>query len=164
MNAVSRQIREDAAVVADALAAFEVGSDPVSLPELVDRLDDGGVRSVLVSAAALKSHADAVLVAAAGVAAKRSRRELGFAGMAARDGHRSTEATLQSITGSSRGEAARQVRLGEAMGEADAAGRFAETQPEYEPGDDEQTTASADVPSGATPWYEPVTCAVTDGV
>lgn len=151
-------------MVADPLAAFEKVDVPCGLASVIDRFDDDGLQSLLRGAGALKSLADAVLTAGAGVAAKRSRRELGFAGLAARGGHRSTEAMLQSITGSSRGEAARQVRLGEAMGEADAVGRLGETEPESWPGDDEQITASGEVPPVTAPWYEPITRAVSDGV
>ena len=44
-------------------------------------------------------HLDAIKTAAAGELARRSRRELGHAGLAAREGFRSPEAMLQSITG-----------------------------------------------------------------
>jgi hypothetical protein len=174
MALVSEQIRNAAVEVADSLAVFESSVQAASLPALIDRFDDAGVEGLLRSAAALRAQADAVLSAGAGVVAKRSRRELGFDGLAARGGHRSAEGLLQSITGSSRGEAARQVRVGEAMGEADAATRLAE-RPDAQTGDqtgsvtgsvtgeDEQAAAS-EVPPVAPPWYEPITRAVTDGV
>jgi hypothetical protein len=95
MALVSKQVRESAAVVADALAEFETAGGADSLPAVIDRADDAGVHGLLTAAAVLKSQADAVLSAGAGVVAKRSRRELGFDGLAARGGHRSADVLLQ---------------------------------------------------------------------
>ena len=63
---------------------------------------------------------DAMKTAAAGEPARRSRRELGQAGLAAREGFRSPEAMLQSITGATGREAAQLVTLGRIAGEAQA--------------------------------------------
>jgi hypothetical protein len=86
-------------------------------------------------------------------------------------------AFIQSITGSSRTEAARQVRLGEAMGEADAARRLTETgtlqtdtvDPPNADLPDTDTDVPPDpspplVPPVVVPWFEPVTRAVQEHV
>jgi hypothetical protein len=85
-------------------------------------------------------------------------------------------AMIQAITGSSRSEASRQVRLGEAMGEADAAARLAEidtgsgtgtgTGLDPDCGDSEAPGAgpleAPAPPQVALPWFEPVTRAVAE--
>jgi hypothetical protein len=164
MALISQQIRESALRVCDSLAAHEVSDAVDSLPAVVSRFDDEGLQSLLAAAAAMQSEADALMAATAGAIAKRSERELGYSGLAARQGHRSPVDLVQSITGSSRTAAFRQVRLGEAMGEADAATRLidagrapADEQPEagLEPG--------AVMPAVELPWFEPITRAVEDG-
>ena len=187
MMSVSEQIRSAAAVVADSLAAAETAgaSTTASLPAVVCGLTDDRLRDVLVSASALKFQVDALIAAGAGAVAKRSERELGYTGLASREGFRSPEAMLQSITGSSRGEAARQVRLGEAMGEADAAVRFSRAADDdsaddssddgsgFEPGADAGADGEDGSGSGSgsgamrparVPWSEPITRAVAERV
>nr|WP_241246065.1 HNH endonuclease signature motif containing protein [Microbacterium sp. 4R-513] len=57
---------------------------------------------------------------AAGVAAQRSERELGHAGLAATRGHRTPAALVQAIAGGTKAEADRHVRLGTALLEGSA--------------------------------------------
>jgi len=164
MASVAEQFRQIASRVCDALDAAETSAAAAdSLPALVYGLDEGGLEALLSSAAALRSETDTVLAVGAGAVAKLSERELGYSGLATRKGHRSPVGMIQSITGSSRTEAARQVRLGEAMGEADAARRLAAAKPiEDEPGvnaPDDPSTGSVPV---EMPWFEPVTRAVTE--
>jgi hypothetical protein len=177
MSSVSQHIREAAVRVADSLAALENTANSAdaatSLPALVTAFDNERLTALLADAAALRAEADAVVAAAAGVVAKRSERELGYGGLAARSGHRSATDLVQSITGSSRSEALRQVRLGEAMGEADAATRLLEATASTPGFDPDTGEVSDDGPfpgpgEAATtvlielPWHEPITRAVAE--
>jgi hypothetical protein len=205
MVLVSQEIREAADRVADSLAAIEnaragaeavasvaassgpasfvstlLVSSSLSLPAVVSELDDAGLQALLVDAAAARARLDAVIAVGAGVVAKRSQRELGYDGLAARNGQRSAIRLVRSLIGSSTAEAGRQVRLGEAMGEADAARRLREDAAATAPiglptADGSDGAPDEDVPivdlpvaaSAATvpvelPWYEPITRAVAE--
>lgn len=166
MARISEQIRELALLVCDRLAAYEdsTGNDEApSLSLLIDQVADADLGGLLTDAAAVRSEFDAIISAGAGVVAKRSERELGYAGLAQRTGHRTPVAMVQSLTGSTRTEAARQVRLGEAMGEADAA-----THPVIDPVPEPSLFVDPEVNEPAVesvrqvPWYEPLTRAVQD--
>jgi hypothetical protein len=169
MASMAGQFRQIALRVCDALDAAEASSGPGSYPDLMMGLGEGGLADTLAAAAALRSETETLLAAGAGVVAKLSDRELGYSGLASRKGYRSPVAMIQSITGSSRTEAARQVRLGEAMGEADAARRLAEAatltdtdrqrdDADLRAVDDDPTLA--EIPPVVVPWFEPVTRAV----
>lgn len=166
MARISEQIREVALLVCDRLAACEdsAGHDETpSLSLLIDQVPDSDLGTLLQDAAAVRSEFDAIIAAGAGVVAKRSERELGYAGLAQRTGHRTPVAMVQSLTGSTRTEAARQVRLGEAMGEADAA-----THPSVHPAPESSLfvdPVGEPAPVEAVrpiPWYEPLTRAVQE--
>ncbi|MDJ0337565.1 HNH endonuclease signature motif containing protein [Cryobacterium sp. PH31-O1] len=64
----------------------------------------------------------------AGTVARRSRPELGRAGLAARQGFATPEAMIQHVNGSSRGEAVKLVMSGILIGETDAAEKLAADQ------------------------------------
>jgi hypothetical protein len=176
------KVREIALRVCDSLADAEGPSVSVEsqadreqpLSVVLDRLDDPGIQDFVGRAARLRAEADRLVTAGAGVIAKRSERALGMSGLAARQGHRSAPDLLQAITGSSRGEAFRQVRMGEAMGEAEAARSLAHvTAGTAETETAETETAETEAAAGdssspllapvAVPWFEPVTRAVTEG-
>jgi hypothetical protein len=126
-----------------------------SLVESIDGLDDAALAELITDASRGRSEFDTVLTAAAGVAAKRSERALGQAGLAQRSGHQNAVRFVQSLTGSSRGEASRQVRLGGAMGETDAAERRLR----------EDVVSAADAPGSALlPWNHSITAAVSTGI
>ena len=174
MAQISDQIREIALLVCDRLAGYEKTtpeSQPLSLSLLIDQVADSDLETLLRDASAVRSEFDAIIAAGAGVVAKRSERELGYSGLAQRTGYRTPVAMVQSITGSTRTEAARQVRLGEAMGEADAATHQAiDLAPESEAALFDTTGTGADpgdlepAPTRRRemPWYEPLTRAVQD--
>lgn len=96
-----------------------------SLIELAHALSDSALEATMATAARGRAELDRVIAVLAGEAAKRSARELGHSGLAQRKGHRSAVQLVQSLTGESRGEAARQVKVGELLGETDAAERLA---------------------------------------
>lgn len=170
MARISDQIREIALLVCDRLAEYEAAAAPgLPLSLLIDQVADSDLELLLRDASAVRSEFDAIIAAGAGIVAKRSERELGYSGLAQRSGHRTPVAMVQSLTGSTRVEAARQVRLGEVMGEADAATQHA-IEPHSGSGslqiDGVDGDADALGPEAAfareIPWYEPLTRAVRD--
>jgi hypothetical protein len=166
----------------------------VPLSVLIDRAGNDELQVLLSDAARARSEFDAILAAGAGVIAKRSERALGYAGLAQSAGDGTAVAMVQRLTGSTRGEAFRQVKLGEAMGEADAATTAAGFPP-VAGGDDESLEGlfgpdqvGADPRTGGEgadplhdsvppvpsvrpvrpvpvlPWHEPLTRAARDGI
>lgn len=79
------------------------------------RFDDGSVIDIVALASDIKHNADRIIAVGAAVLAERSTREMGQAGAAATRGHATPVALVQSITGGTRGDAARAVRIGESM-------------------------------------------------
>ncbi|MBG6239816.1 hypothetical protein IWX78_002806 [Mycetocola sp. CAN_C7] len=163
MASIIDPIRETTLGLFDRLAGYETATDcpAPSLSLLLDRVEDADLEPLLRDAAAIRSEFDAIIAAGAGVVAKRSELELGYAGLAQRTGHRTPVAMVQSLTGSTRTEAARQVKLGEAMGAADAATHGAI--------DASPDSSLVPEPDGAVssvmrvvPWYEPLTRAVAE--
>lgn len=96
-------------------AILGAGVDSVSLPSMIAALDDEQVVEILTAVSALVKAAEPVRVAAAGVVAGRSTRDRGHSGLAQVRGHRSPVSLVQQITGSTRGDAAKNVRLGESL-------------------------------------------------
>src|SRR5690606_459247 len=97
-----------------------------------------------------------IQVAAAGVIAVRSKRERGHSGLSAARGHRSAAALIQDITGSTKADANRKARVGEALLD-DEPGPVegAAPQPEDVGASDERPTHG--------PWFQPVRDALRDG-
>lgn len=89
--------------------------DTADLPSAIDALDDDELVGLLTAASRLIDAVDKVRVIGAGIAARRSARDLGHGGLAATRGHRTPAALVQAISGSTKAEAERQVRLGETL-------------------------------------------------
>lgn len=85
------------------------------LPLALDRLSDDGVVAALEAATGLVRAGEKVRIAASGAAAARSTREAGHTGLAQKRGHRNPASLIQEITGATRAEAAKHVRLGESL-------------------------------------------------
>lgn len=83
--------------------------------EALARMPDSDVLAVLVEASDLVKAADQIRLLAAGIAAARSSRAAGHSGIAQTRGHRTPIALVQEVAGIGRGEAARVVRVGEAL-------------------------------------------------
>ncbi|GAA3656114.1 hypothetical protein [Microbacterium marinilacus] len=81
------------------------------------RSDDDIVR-LIEAGSALVRVGERLRAVAAGVAATRSVRESGHAGLAQARGHRDAVSLVQQLSGSTRSDAAKQVRLGESLLEA----------------------------------------------
>lgn len=169
MDSPSKQLLEDTQHVCSRLAAHEDGA--VSMVAVVESFDDSELTGLLQDASRLRAETDALITTAAGVIAKRSERALGYAGLAQREGHRTPTAMVQAITGTTRAEAARQVRLGEALGEADAAERLraaciedgdgsADDNGKSDHGDDDGPRDPSEQATWQLPWYQPVTEAI----
>lgn len=82
---------------------------------VVASLPDDDVIALLTVAGELAKTAEKVRTVAAGVIAARSTRDAGHGGLAQVRGHRNAVALIQDISGSTRGDAARHVRLGQAL-------------------------------------------------
>lgn len=89
--------------------------EATGIPAVVQRLTDEGVVALIESATVLVRGAESVRIAGSGVVAARSSRDAGHGGLAQKRGHRSPVSLIQDLTGSTRADAAKQVRLGEAL-------------------------------------------------
>jgi hypothetical protein len=138
--------------------------DACDLPAIIDALSDEAVLGVLAAASGLARAGEKVHIAAAGVAAARSRREAGHEGLAQKRGHRSTTALIQEITGATKAEAAKHVRLGESL----RAATTTDTEPVATDDDSggDMTDAEPTAGPGATsaPWHAPLGRALLEGV
>ena len=90
------------------------------LPAQVGELDGDAVVALLRQATGIVKAVEQVSLVAAGVIARRSRREAGHSGLAQSNGHRNSTSLIQDVTGTSRADAARQGRVGESLLEDDA--------------------------------------------
>ncbi|WP_243061942.1 HNH endonuclease signature motif containing protein [Humibacter sp. RRB41] len=152
--------------------ATDTAKSSGALVDVVRCLNDADLETLLADAARGRAEFDRVIAIGAGEAAKRSRRELGHAGLAQRRGYRGAAQLVQSLTGESKGEAARQVKVGELLGEAAAIESLACEAPIVERGDDaldrpgedrEHDDSSLPLPNDSLPWQHPVTRAINDG-
>ncbi|MFT4136958.1 DUF222 domain-containing protein [Microbacterium sp.] len=115
------------------LAAFAELTVPASeLPASVIGLSDASVVEVARELASIASGVARMQALVAGVAAHRSRRENGHAGLAATQGHSTPASLIQAITGGTKADATRQVRVGAALLE-DVLSPDAGTQDESDP-------------------------------
>ena len=99
----------------DALRALVGDVEAVAVPGAVSRLGDDEVVAVISTVSALAQACESLRIAASGVVAARSTREAGHSGLAQKRGHRSPASLVQELTGSTRADAVKQVRLGEAL-------------------------------------------------
>lgn len=131
----------------DAIASFAaVGVDSVAALSNEDVVRFTGLGAALVKAG------QRMQPIGAGVVAARSPREAGHGGLAQARGYRNAVELVQELSGSSRAEAVRHVRLGEALIEAAPSGAVADPAVGVDPARDR-----------AVPWHEPVDEAVLHG-
>jgi hypothetical protein len=105
MQNLPAKLRESA----DAVARFGLDFSPLSDERLLD------AQRIL---AQHRRTTDVFSAALAGEIARRSSRELGYAGLAQRSGFLSPEALIQSVTGGGRAEAAKHVAVGTVLDSA----------------------------------------------
>lgn len=140
-----------------------LGGDPEGeeLTARMSSLDDDAIVTVIGCASAVMRCAERISIAAAGVAASRSTRDNGHSGLAQARGHRNPTALIQEITGSSRGDAQKQVRLGQALLERGISdGPHDENATDDDSGENPSRPAAAPI---ALPWHEPLGIALMRG-
>lgn len=85
------------------------------LPEAVAVLDDAATVELMSLGGELAKSANQLCAVGAAVIARRSARSAGAEGIAQSRGHRSTVSLVQELTGTTRADAAKQVRVGESL-------------------------------------------------
>lgn len=118
--------------------------------EEVSGFDDDDVVRFIALGVQLAQAGERMSTVGAGVVAARSGREAGHDGLAQSRGHRNATSLVQELSGSARGDAAKRVRLGEALLEAATPPRAS-----GEPLDEEVVIAA--------PWHSVVDAALMDG-
>lgn len=127
-------------------------------------MTDADVVRVLQETSDLARQVEKIQVAAAGVIAVRSKRERGHSGLSAARGHRSAVSLIQDLTGSTKTEANRTARVGEALlDEQDAGGSGFrdESARGEELASGAQSTRDERPDSG--PWFQPLRDALRQG-
>src|SRR6187431_1839697 len=138
----------------DRLASCEeLAVDASVLPASALQLSDQSVIDLLAEVAAIANDANRLKAVLAGVAARRSRREDGHSGLAAAQGHATPAALVQAITGGTKADASRQVRVGTALLE--------DISPEAAADEREVETVCA---REALPWHDPLRRALLERV
>ncbi|MGF2949307.1 HNH endonuclease signature motif containing protein [Microbacterium alcoholitolerans] len=146
----------DGAVALAELIGVDV--EPEALTARASQLSDAEAVSVAEAAARIMRCAELAQVAAVGVIAARSARDAGQSGLAQSRGHRTAVSLVQQLTGTARADAARKVRVGEALVNEALAG-------ETPAGGDVGTGVDRDADSGASadvnrPWDAPLSAAL----
>lgn len=148
---IEAQVQTLRALLGDALESTD-------LVPLIEGLDDAQAVDAITAATALVKSEERVRAAATGVIAARSSREAGQAGLAQSRGHRNVASLVQEITGSTRAEASRQVRIGESL-LASATTVSSDPAVGDSPSDGESNRAEKPV----APWHTGLDRALLDG-
>ena len=122
-----------------------LGAGADDLSAAMTALSDEDVARVIARAGSLARGAEKIGIVASGVAARRSTRDAGHRGLAQKKGYRNPVALVQDLTGSTRADAAKAVRLGESL--LDARPNLAV------PEADEQDASAVPV---LEPWHAPL--------
>lgn len=140
-----------AALIPTLCGRLPEGADAETARASMMVMTDADVVRVLEETAALAHELEQIQAMTAGVIALRSRREQGHSGLSAARGHRSAAALIQNLTGSTKADAHRQVRVGEALVDDGA------------PSDDSACVSVQGARPPATPWFQPLRDALRDG-
>lgn len=161
--AIAEELQEQVTALTDLLGA-EVRTE--ELPTAVTGLDDEDVLILLHQADLLMRGAERVRTVASGVVAARSSRETGHSGLAQKLGHRNPTSLVQEMTGSSRADAAKEIRVGESLLEE---ARRADESPDDEAQQEEPSADSFPADESAArrspphPWHAPLSDALMAG-
>ncbi len=140
---------------------------PEELASGVEAMNDDELVAILEHVAALRTCVDRLGVIAAGVAARRSRRDRGYQGLASKRGHRTPVAMIQSITGSTAAAARKAVQVGESLLPSAAPSDDPGPARVEQPGDGAAASAQAGGGDSSTPeptpWHEPLRRALLRG-
>lgn len=143
------------------LGAFaELHVEAASLPTSALRLSDASVRDLLAETAGLIRQVSTLQAVLAGVASARSRREHGHGGLVQETGHRNAVEFIRDLAGTTRGEAIRAVRVGEALIDGVAGGPVPTDTPDH------SVTTNDSEPDAVTPpvpWHQPLRDALLQG-
>ncbi|MFT4137245.1 MAG: hypothetical protein QM641_12130, partial [Microbacterium sp.] len=164
-------VLEDISDAVGRLGVFaELNVDAGELPASAVRLSDQSVRDALGVVAGVVKQATMLQSVLVGVAAARSGRDRGHGGLVQGTGHRNAVEFVRDVTGVSRGEAIRAVKVGEALldGHGDGHGHAADPGAATDAGaggadgtdagasPDAGSDAAAGVDAAALPWHEPL--------
>ncbi|MBS1698578.1 MAG: DUF222 domain-containing protein [Actinobacteria bacterium] len=144
-----------------------VGASAADVQAMIVGLDDAGLVSAFGETAELSVLVEQVQAILAGVIHARSSWQAGHAGLAQGLGHRNAASLVQELSGVSKAEASRQVRVGDALleeGAGDGAGGGASG--DAGAADDTASDAgdgSEDVTPVSVPWHEPLRAALRAG-
>ncbi len=141
------------ALIPTLMGRISAGASVEDVQAVMLSASDAEVVSVLEEVAELGRVLERIGLVGAGVIGVRSRREAGHSGLAQRLGYRSPVALVQQLTGVTKGEAARQVRVGEALvaPEVPAAGGPGERSPEPDGSSEPDAGAGVDAGSEVDP-------------
>ncbi len=98
--------------LADAVERVSLAIGDRGIATFVGQADDEELLEVLADVAQARNALDLVAAAATAEAGHRSARELGYAGLAQRKGHRNVTSLVQNLTGQSRADVGRALRTG----------------------------------------------------
>ncbi|WP_235008289.1 HNH endonuclease signature motif containing protein [Microbacterium timonense] len=149
----------------------ELDVDASELPVTAVRLSDSSLMELLADIAAIANDAERFQAVLAGVAAQRSARDRGHSGLAAVQGHATPASLIQAITGGTKAEANRHVRMGTALlQELDEATDAVAAGGASTPGSDGASGGEGAEPGGVhpvplaeMPWHAPLRSALLDG-
>ncbi|WP_423494870.1 DUF222 domain-containing protein [Microbacterium esteraromaticum] len=138
------------ALLGDDVESAELGA-------VMSQLAGDELMDAVTSAATLVRSLERISVVGAGITARRSTRDDGHGGFAQARGHRTPAALVQDLTGISRAEAQRQVRLGLSVLEAGLSDAGDSASPiDEQPADVRAATR--------TPWHAPLSAAMMRGL
>lgn len=132
-------------------AFAELDVEAATLPSSAMGLSDQSVRDLLTEASTMAKMVATLQAVLAGVAAARSTREKGHGGLIQQSGHRNAVEFIRDVTGATRSDATRTVRVGEAL--LDGVRPVGPLPEEKEP----------DAAPAAPPWHQPLRDALLAG-
>lgn len=139
----------------DALSAHsELDVDAADLLTGMRELGGDGAATVMAEAAAIRHCIDRLVAVGSAVISELSARDKGHGGFAATKGHRSPVSLVQSITGGTRNDATRAIRLGKSLLDADATENPSEPDQPSAGADDAETALPEPPP---TVWHDELT-------
>ena len=136
----------------------ELDVDAGELPASASRLSDGSVRELLAETSDLAKQVATLQAVLAGVASARSSRDRGHNGFTQETGHRNAVELLREMTGATRGEATRAVKVGEALLDGVGGDGGADSAP------DTKQAEGTNAPVMPPLWHEPLREAVLAGL
>ncbi|HET8927566.1 MAG TPA: DUF222 domain-containing protein [Microbacterium sp.] len=140
------------------LAVFEeLNVDASQLPASASALSDRSVRDVIALTRDVIAKATTLQTVVAGVAAARSGRDRGHKGLVQETGHRNTVEFLRDVTGMSRGDAIRTVKVGQSLLQS------AVPAPTSGPADGPDGVPGVEPVAVTAPWHQPLDDAVLRG-